>query len=98
MVEGTVASGLERVREAFDAALPEELGAGFAAVRDGEVVVDLWGGWANREQTRAWAEDTIVPVYSTTKGVSALIGLTESDPSWGVTFGLTWVFRGFNVQ
>jgi hypothetical protein len=27
-----------------------------------------------------------------------LIGLTESDPSWGVTFGLTWVFRGFNVQ
>jgi hypothetical protein len=29
MAEGTVASGFERVREAFDAALPEELGAGF---------------------------------------------------------------------
>jgi CubicO group peptidase (beta-lactamase class C family) len=42
-------------------------------VRDGEVVVDLWGGWADRDQTRAWTEDTIVPVYSTSKGISALV-------------------------
>jgi hypothetical protein len=27
-----------------------------------------------------------------------LIGVTDTDPAWGVTFGLTWVFRGFNVQ
>jgi CubicO group peptidase (beta-lactamase class C family) len=73
MTEGYVAPGFERVREAFEAGLAEELGAGFAAIRDGEVVANLWGGWANREQTRAWAEDTIVPVYSTTKGVSALV-------------------------
>ena len=72
-VEGFVAPGFERVRDAFAAQLPEELGAGFAATRDGELVVDLWGGWANREQTRPWARDTIVPVYSTTKGVSAII-------------------------
>jgi CubicO group peptidase (beta-lactamase class C family) len=73
MSEGYVAPGFERVREAFDAGLAEELGAGFAAVRDSEVVVDIWGGWANREQTRAWEKDTIVPVYSTTKGISAII-------------------------
>lgn len=73
MIEGHVAPGFERVRDAFEAGLPEELGASFAAVRDGEAVVDLWGGWADREQTRAWARDTIVPVYSTTKGVSALV-------------------------
>lgn len=73
MVEGFVAPGFERVRDAFEAGLPEELGAGFAAVCDGEVVVDIWGGWADRAQTRPWARDTIVPVYSSTKGVSAII-------------------------
>ncbi len=73
MAEGYVAPGFERVRDAFDAGLAEELGAGFAAIRDGEVVVDIWGGWANREQTRPWAEGTIVPVYSTSKGVSAIV-------------------------
>ena len=74
MAEGYVAPGFERVREAFAAQLAEEeLGAGFAAIRDSEVIVDIWGGWANREQTWPWEKDTIVPVYSTTKGVSALV-------------------------
>jgi CubicO group peptidase (beta-lactamase class C family) len=73
VTDGFVAPGFERVRTAFDAALTEELGAGFAAVRDGEIIVDLWGGWADRAQTRPWTRDTIAPVYSTTKGVSALI-------------------------
>ncbi len=71
--QGFVAPGFERVREAFNAGLAEEMGAGFAVIRDGEVIVELWGGWANREHTRAWERDTIVPVYSTTKGVSALV-------------------------
>ncbi|MBY0563001.1 MAG: beta-lactamase family protein [Hyphomonadaceae bacterium] len=72
-VEGHVAPGFERVREAFEAGLSEELGASFAAVRDGEVVVDLWGGWATREQTRPWTRDTIAPVYSTTKAIAAIV-------------------------
>jgi CubicO group peptidase (beta-lactamase class C family) len=73
MAQGFCAPGFERVYEVFEAGLAEALGAGFAAVRDGEVLVDLWGGWADRAQTRPWARDTIVPVYSTTKGVSALV-------------------------
>jgi len=79
MAEGYVAPGFERVRDAFDAGLAEELGAGFAAIRDGEVIVNLWGGWANREQTRPWVEDTIVPVYSTSKGISALVMALLAD-------------------
>lgn len=70
---GFVAPGFEPVRAAFEAGLAEELGAGFAAVRDGEVIVNLWGGWADRAQTRPWDADTIVPVYSTSKGVSAIV-------------------------
>ena len=73
MTGGFVAPGFERVRDAFEAGLAEELGAGFAAVRDGEVLVNLWGGWADRARTRAWAHDTIAPVYSTSKGVAAIV-------------------------
>lgn len=79
MADGYVAPDFERVREAFEAGLAEEMGAGFAVVRDGEVVIDLWGGWADRAQTRPWVKDTIVPVYSTTKGVSALIVAMLAD-------------------
>lgn len=86
MAGGYVAPGFERVREVFDASLGEEFGAGFAAVRDGQVLVELWGGWRDRARTEPWARDTIVPVYSTTKGVSALVlaklvdeGLLEYD-------------------
>jgi hypothetical protein len=28
----------------------------------------------------------------------ALLGVTNNDPSWGLTAGITWVFRGFNVK
>jgi CubicO group peptidase (beta-lactamase class C family) len=75
ITQGFVAPGFERVAEAFSANFEEdlELGASFAAVIEGECVVELWGGYANREKTTLWAEDTIVPVYSVTKGVAALV-------------------------
>jgi CubicO group peptidase (beta-lactamase class C family) len=73
MAEGYVAPGFEPVRDAFDAGLADELGAGFAAVRNGEVLCDIWGGWADRAKTTPWARETIAPVYSCTKGVSAII-------------------------
>jgi CubicO group peptidase (beta-lactamase class C family) len=73
MAEGYVAPGFERVRETFEAGLAEEIGASFAAVRDGKVVVDLWGGWADRARTVPWARNTIASVFSTTKGVSAIV-------------------------
>ena len=79
MTDGFVAPGFERVYDVFAAALDDALGASFAAVREGEVVVDLWGGWANRDQTKPWTRDTIAPVYSTTKGVSALIVAMLAD-------------------
>jgi CubicO group peptidase (beta-lactamase class C family) len=70
-VEGFVAPGFEAVREAFSES--DEMGAGFAAIRRGEVLVELWGGHADRAATKPWTRDTLVPVYSTTKGVSAIV-------------------------
>src|SRR5262249_36268548 len=61
-------------RDAFEAnfANDREVGASFAATRDGALVVDLWGGHADAARTRAWERDTIVNVFSTTKAMTAL--------------------------
>ncbi len=58
-------------RSALDAG--EELGARFTLVQDGEVVFDLWGGWADRARTRPFDETTLAPVFSTTKAIAAVL-------------------------
>lgn len=74
-ISGYVAPGFEAVRDAFEDnfARGDEQGAGFAVILNGEVIVDLHGGWADRAGTRVWDARTIVPVYSTSKGISALV-------------------------
>ncbi|MFH8607218.1 serine hydrolase domain-containing protein [Streptomyces sp. NPDC018029] len=73
-VHGTCAPGFERVRAEFERNFTErdDLGASVAATVGGELVVDLWGGDADRTGTRSWERDTLVNVYSTTKGMTAL--------------------------
>lgn len=67
------APGFERVAEAFERnfADGEEVGAAFAAYVDGVAVVDVWGGMADRAGGVPWAADTLVPVFSATKGLVA---------------------------
>lgn len=48
-----------------------ETGAGLTVTVDGRIVVDLWGGYADAAQNRIWQRDTLVNVYSTTKGITA---------------------------
>jgi CubicO group peptidase (beta-lactamase class C family) len=63
------------VQAAFAANFEEgrELGARFALAMDGEVVIDLMGGWADRAKSRPFAEDTLTPVFSTTKAMASLM-------------------------
>jgi len=72
-IEGFVAAGFERVRAAFaeNFSAGREVGASFALVRDGELVVELWGGFKDRARTKPWTRDTLINVYSTTKGLAA---------------------------
>ncbi len=74
-ISGFVAPGFEAVQDAFadNFARGEEQGAGFAVLKDGEVIIDLLGGWADRAGTSPWNAGTLVPVYSTTKGIAALV-------------------------
>ena len=74
MIDGWVADGFEAVRDAFAAnfAAHAEVGAAVCAYVDGAPVVDLWGGVADTTTGRPWNRDTIVPVFSSTKGVTAV--------------------------
>jgi len=73
-IHGFADAQFARVRDAFAANFEEGLESGAAvAVRvDGEPVADLWAGTASRETGADWAEDTLVPVFSTTKAMAAL--------------------------
>ena len=50
----------------------EDLGSSLAVNVDGEMAVDLWGGWADEARTVPWTENTITNVFSTTKAMTAL--------------------------
>src|SRR3712207_1399389 len=74
-VNGVAPPQLSGVREVFEHhfATGEELGARFTVCVDGEVVLDLCGGWADRAKTRPFAEDTLTGVFSTTKAIGAMM-------------------------
>src|SRR5215472_8148927 len=78
---GFCAPGFERVREEFARNFAErgDIGACAAVTLGGEPVVDLWGGWADAEQSRPWQRDTIAPVWSIGKAVSAICLLRLAD-------------------
>jgi len=71
---GNVADAL-----ADEIAKGEELGASIALDIDGELVVDIWGGHADRAKTVPWGHDTIANFFSCTKTLTALAALIAID-------------------
>ena len=78
---GTCSARFDPLRELFKAKLEsgEDLGASLAINIDGEMAVDLWGGWADEARTAPWTENTIANVFSTTKTMTALAALVLVD-------------------
>jgi CubicO group peptidase (beta-lactamase class C family) len=56
-----------------------ELGAALAVSLDGRLVVDLWGGWMDRRRQVPWRRDTLVSLFSASKGLSALCVLQAAE-------------------
>jgi CubicO group peptidase (beta-lactamase class C family) len=81
VIEGRFDEGFAGVAAALERQLDEglDVGASVAVVRDGETVVDIWGGHQDRERTVAWGSDTLVNVFSTTKTMTALCALILAD-------------------
>jgi CubicO group peptidase (beta-lactamase class C family) len=74
LLQGEVSPGFEEVASEFEKnfAQREEVGAACAVYHEGRKVVDLWGGYRDREALAPWERDTLVLVFSATKGISAL--------------------------
>src|SRR5512132_4590802 len=73
-IHGQVSKGFEPVREAFaeNFSRRKELGAACCVYHHGEKVVDLWGGTRNKATGEPWEQDTMVLVFSATKGFAAM--------------------------
>lgn len=80
-LSGTCSARFEPLRELFAAKLAsgEDLGASLALNIDGEMVVDLWGGWTDETRTVPWGEHTIANIFSTTKCMTSLCALVLVD-------------------
>ncbi|HTN40460.1 MAG TPA: serine hydrolase domain-containing protein, partial [Asticcacaulis sp.] len=63
------------VKDVFAANFAEgkERGARFSVVIDGETVLDIWGGNADREGAVPFSDTTLTPVFSTGKAVMAVM-------------------------
>ena len=49
-----------------------EVGSSFAVYKDGKAIIDLWGGYTDKDHTDEWCRDTLATVWSTTKGIAAI--------------------------
>ena len=72
-----VAPGFERVRDLFHAQFsPNEpvpaVGASLAAYRHGELILSLSGGHRDHARQVSWTPDTLVNIWSATKGVTGI--------------------------
>ena len=74
-ITGLCPDRFARVRDTFEANFQDggELGARFSFAIDGEIVVDLMGGFADRKREVAFGPDTLTALFSTTKAVAALM-------------------------
>lgn len=68
---------LDRFAHGFEAL--GELGASLCLTLEGETVLDLWGGHADKDKTRAWEKDTLTTVFSCTKAATALVAHWLAD-------------------
>ena len=83
-IHGHVNAGFEPVRDAFIQNFEHrnELGGACCVYLHGEKVVDLWGGIRNKETGAPWEEDTMVVVWSATKGLSAMTLALAHSRGW----------------
>ena len=72
-IHGECDPQFSKVKETFEKLYREdrEIGSCFAVYKDGNPLVDLWGGFQDKDKTKPWQKDNLVTVYSTTKGVAA---------------------------
>ncbi|MBV1905299.1 MAG: beta-lactamase family protein [Pseudomonadales bacterium] len=74
-IQGYVKPGLEHVRNVFHENFIHgiDVGASLCVYHNDQLLIDLWGGYRDRNCSAPWTEDTLVNVYSTTKGLASIV-------------------------
>ncbi len=87
MIKGYCDPKFQNVYDAFANSIKSEFetGAALAIEHQGNMIVNLWGGHQDAQKTKAWEENTLVNVFSVTKGITAtcisrLIDQGKLDP------------------
>ena len=72
-VNGTCDPRFSAVRDNFERNFTHdnEVGAAVAVWVEGDLVVNLWGGYADARRRRPWRENTLASVFSGTKGLTS---------------------------
>jgi CubicO group peptidase (beta-lactamase class C family) len=83
-IHGNVTPEFQNVADAFteNFVRRHELGGGCCAYHRDEKVVDLWGGIRNKRTGDPWEQDTMVIVYSSTKGLAAMTLAIAHSRRW----------------
>ncbi|MEY4338252.1 MAG: hypothetical protein RLZ14_102 [Actinomycetota bacterium] len=80
-IHGSLDSRFARMGEVLSANIDSgaDVGASVAVMHEGELVVDIWGGWVDEAHTAPWQADTLTNVWSSTKTQMALCALILAD-------------------
>jgi CubicO group peptidase (beta-lactamase class C family) len=83
-LQGSVEPGFEPVAAAFRENFERrgERGAACAVYVRGRKVVDLWGGYRDLAARAPWSADTMVNVFSATKGLAAMTLAVAHSRGW----------------
>jgi CubicO group peptidase (beta-lactamase class C family) len=83
-IEGEVSAGFEAVRDVFaeNFSRRHELGGACCVYHRGEKIVDLWGGVRNKSTGEPWQQDTMVLIWSATKGLAAMTLAVAHSRGW----------------
>ena len=73
-IKGNCQEGFLEVKELFGSLHKSgrEVGSSFSVYQDGKPIIDIWGGYSDKDQTKQWNRNTLATVWSTTKGVAAI--------------------------
>ena len=74
-IKGFCPSNYQEVTDKFLENLnsEEETGASFTVIQNGKLIIDIHGGFKDKEQIDLWNADTLVGVHSTGKGIISML-------------------------
>ncbi|XP_050395773.2 beta-lactamase domain-containing protein 2 isoform X1 [Patella vulgata] len=84
IVEGYFHPKFRRVAEIFRNKIEngKEKGAAFALYYKGELLIDLWGGYADEDSAQPWDNNTLTLAFSISKSMAAITAAKMVEKGW----------------